>query len=103
MKTEAIYAENQSQRAKRRKDNYKKAIRKRNIHEAKFAKKDGEKYECLGKYIKGKIHCSCLWCSVKTNTKGTWNKGKKNYKISDRRIVDSMNEKIKEVQNGEGD
>ena len=99
---EVIYKENHRDRGKRRKDNYKKAIRKRKISESKLGKNNAW-YEHLGQYIKGKIHCSCPLCTAysKTNTKGKWCKGKKNYKISDQKIIDSMNEQMKEVLRGE--
>ena len=82
-------------RGNRRKMNYTKAIRKKNISESKL--RDGF-YEHLGQYIKGKIHCSCLGCTSysKTNTKGRWCGGKKNYKTSDRRKVESMDNQIME-------
>ena len=66
-------------------------------------------YPAEGYYRKGKIHCSCAMCSAKTN--GKLNKsmgpvsetshgtrlavtneryGKKNWKLSDKRKIDSM-------------
>lgn len=61
-------------------------------------------YKNLHEYSKGKIHCSCPMCSAKTK-----NKGKKrlkhgnyspsiNYKISEKRKIDSMRDKIKNYE-----
>ena len=63
----------------RRKMNYTKAIRKRKIdheiHETPF-------YNNIGRYIKGKIHCSCALCRAKSNGD--------NWKKSDAVRIDSM-------------
>lgn len=66
-------------RRKRRKQNFRKAIRKeritRKIYHTKPLKESGwHYYESLNQYSKNKIHCSCPMCSEKTNTKK--NKGK---------------------------
>ena len=64
-------------------------------------------YDNLHQYSKNKIHCSCPMCSVKTR-----NKGKRrlkngnyspsiNYKISEKKKVDSMNYKINEYENND--
>lgn len=58
-------------------------------------------YKQDGYYDKGKIHCSCSLCAAKTNdrllsTAGTHKRyGKKNWKYSDRKKIDSMNDKLK--------
>lgn len=98
---EDVYVVNRRDRGLRRKTNYKKAIRKKKISEANHI----DWYNHLGQYIKGKIHCSCCLCQTyrKTNTKGKWSKGKKNYKFSDKKKIESMNDQIKEVRNGERD
>lgn len=44
----------------------------------------------VGGMNKGKIHCSCSACSPKTKTKNRRN----NYKISDRKKIDSMREQV---------
>lgn len=104
-------------RGNRRKQNYKKAIRK-----AKLIHEWGDyfTYPSLHALSKLKIHCSCPLCSGKTNTKkqkakgypsypfrnnliATTNNryGKKNYKISDRKKINSMNLQIKEYEKEE--
>lgn len=61
-----IPEEKPKNRAKRRKNDWKKAIRKNKlIH---FYLTDGW-YEHLHQYSKGKIHCSCPLCAAKTNPK----------------------------------
>ena len=94
-------------RGNRRKTDYAKAIRKQEIaHDLH----DYWRYPSLGYYRKGKIHCSCPMCSAKTNDRinksngavdgsgrdgnrmtGTHRRyGKKNWKHSDKRKIDSM-------------
>ena len=101
---EDVYVVNRRDRGLRRKTNYKKAIRKKKISETNTASHTGW-YEHLGQYIKGKIHCSCIMCQTyrKTNTKGKWAKGKKNYKISEKKKIESMDDQLKEVRDGERD
>lgn len=63
-------------RAYRRKKNFSKARRKKNI----CLSRDGSDwYKHDGQYIKGKIHCSCPMCSNKTSRNGN----AKNYTHSD--------------------
>ena len=76
-------------RAWRRKKNYSKARRKKKIAN-KIHRNNWYKHN--GQYIKGKIHCSCLMCSAKTNNRGRWGKPI-NYKHSDRMMVESMESK----------
>lgn len=71
----------------RRKKNYAKALRRRNIDVSKSG--DGEPmYKHLGQYIKGKIHCSCPLCRAKS--KGN------NWKHSDATKIDSMRSEMAE-------
>ena len=102
----------------RRKKDFYKAIRKRKIDldctwwsevHADFMNFNvsGGFYKNLHQYSKNKIHCSCPNCSAKTR-----NKGKRrfkhgnyspsiNYKISEKKKVDSMNYKINEYENND--
>ena len=101
-------------RGNRRKTNYKKAIRK-----AKIIKNLNNywNYKSLHELSKGKIHCSCPFCAIKTNnainkSKGsvdgnrsfcrlacTNNRyGRKYWKISDRKKIDNMNYQIFEYK-----
>ena len=101
----------------RRKKDFSKAIRKRKIdlhnywwgfynnaysNPLDFSVKRGF-YNNLHQYSKNKIHCSCPICSAKTRNKGKRRKNKIyspsiNYKISDKRKVDSMINNIKEYE-----
>lgn len=72
-------------RAERRKLDFKKAIRKKNICEKRFG---FEQYDNVHQYSKNKIHCSCPLCTAKTN----WG-FRKYYTHSDQIKIDSMNEK----------
>ena len=60
-------------RAMRRHNDWRKAIRKRNIVHDVFPKNDDgtvtDYYPHLHQYSKGKIHCSCPLCSAKTKNK----------------------------------
>lgn len=64
-------------------------------------------YDNIHQYGKNKIHCSCSMCSAKTRNKG--NRRLKhgnyypsiNYKISEKKKVDSMNYKINEYENND--
>lgn len=79
--------------AERRKNNYSKAIRKKNISEHHYG---FSYYDNLHQYSKNKIHCSCPLCSAKTNGKGRWSK-RKNLTITDKRKVDSMNSSLNDM------
>ena len=80
--------------AEKRHNDWKKAIRKRNLDRAldtSIYRHDW--YNNLHQYSKNKIHCSCPICSRKTN-----NKGKKgnwehtpNWSMQDRRNLDKLN------------
>lgn len=74
-------------RGERRKRDYTKAVRKRNIAKAVYPSGDTHPYyDNLHQYSKGKIHCSCSMCSDKTNSKGSNGKG--------RRYDDGFREKL---------
>ena len=74
----------------RRWRNHQKAVRKQNISRHVYG---FEWYECLGKYDKGKVHCSCPYCTAKTNDKFY---GSNNYKASDRRKIEATNAELRE-------
>lgn len=77
-------------RAERRKNDYNKAIRKKNIleHNHGFSL-----YDNLHQYSKNKIHCSCPLCSAKVSKYGNT----PNYKHSDELKICSMNDKLAEM------
>jgi len=96
-------------RAWRRKKDFSKAERKRNIDLAVSCYNLKEynnpfcswqsyiqigMYNNLHEYSKNKIHCSCPWCSPKTRKKGKNYCPAINYKPSDKRKIDSMNYEI---------
>ena len=68
-------------KAERRKNDYKKAIRKRDIAEKHYG---FSYYDNLHQYSKNKIHCSCPMCTAKTKTDGR--------KHSEEARIVSMNE-----------
>lgn len=75
-------------RAERRKDDYNKAIRKKNIVEHNHGY---SLYDNLHQYSKNKVHCSCPLCAAKTDN----SKNSKTH--SDRLKIDSMNTKLAEI------
>ena len=76
-------------RAERRKNDFNKANRKKNISETHYG---FSYYDNTHQYSKNKIHCSCPLCSSKTSKYGNT----LNYKHSDELKINSMNEKIKD-------
>ena len=113
-----MYLEDSVKHSIRRHSDITKALRKRNICLKNYG---FEYYENLHQYSKNKIHCSCPSCSGKTNaninksrgpvsrystrmgripcTNGRY--GKKNYKISDRKKVDELNNKLIDYYKGD--
>lgn len=91
--------------ALKRHNDWKKAIRKKNICEQVYGI---EYYNNLHQYSKNKVHCSCPLCAAKTgdahnNRKitGTHQRyGKKNWKIGDKRKIQILNDKLKEYNDG---
>ena len=89
----------------KRHNDWKKAIRKKNICEQVYGI---EYYNNLHQYSKNKVHCSCPLCAAKTgdahnNRKitGTHQRyGKKNWKIGDKRKIQILNDKLKEYNDG---
>lgn len=103
-------------RNNRRWRNHQKAKRKWRLNQSICGDSDDWLKGQIHRYDKGKIHCSCVMCSAKTNASinkskgpvcGTRNfsrlaltnkrYGKKHYKPSDIRKVDSMNYKETEI------
>ena len=86
-------------RAYRRYMNYIKAKRKKDIDTA-ISWGGYLYYNNLHQYSKGKIHCSCPMCRLKTKSKGRHKRGligpSYNPPMKDRRKNDSMNEDLKE-------
>ena len=83
-----------------RHNSFKKAIRKKKIADAVCWT---DFYDNLHQYSKNKIHCSCGMCRRKTNNKGKARlihgnyAPSKNWKPSDRKKMESMNEQEKEI------
>ncbi len=97
-------------RAERRHNDFKKAIRKRNITRSVYwdgwndGKNNYDYYDNLHQYSKNKIHCSCPWCSPRTRNKGLHRNTKNyapsiNYSIMDKRRQMAMDEDEKEFFN----
>lgn len=85
-------------RGNRRHQNYTKAIRKEGLYYALY----GHDVEIpLGKFIKGKVHCSCPICRAKTNKQkaryGTTGPGSKNYCHSEMKQVVAFHQDMKEL------
>ena len=77
--------------AERRKSDWTKAIRKRNI----IRRYGFDYYDNLHQYSKNKIHCSCPICREKTNGHKQLSVGSNQYTIMDRRRIDEMeNQKV---------
>ena len=87
-------------RAEKRHNDWKKAIRKRKITRSWGWQEDY--YDNLHQYSKNKIHCSCGMCSryKKTNNRGRKRKihgnyaPSKNWSESDRRKLDEMEDQL---------
>lgn len=88
-------------RAVRRKNDIKKAIRKRNIDINCCYGAKHPMYDNLHQYSDNKVHCSCPMCSEKTRNKGrriakNYNRAI-NYKVSDLRNQLSMDTQEEEL------
>lgn len=77
-------------KALRRHNSRKKAIRKRNICRKHYG---FEYYDNLHQYSKNKIHCSCPLCREKrtSNSENEW-------KVADRRLRDRMDALAAEIE-----
>lgn len=76
-------------RAERRKNDFNKAVRKKDIAEHNYG---FAYYDNLHQYSKNKVHCSCPLCAGKTD-----NNSKHGVTHSDRLKIDSMNSKLAEI------
>lgn len=74
--------------AERRRNDWKKAIRKRRISSAYC--KDRPWYDHLHQYNKGKIHCSCALCRCKTNDKHGLSGPAMNWPVRDQKRMGGM-------------
>ena len=100
-------------RGNRRWKNHQKAKRKWILCQSIYGNSKEYHKEQIHRYDKGKIHCSCPMCSAKTNdsinkSRGPLNNprrssrlagthhryGRKNWKRSDQRKIDNMNNQI---------
>ena len=86
--------------AEKRHNDWKKAIRKRNI--TRTWKLSQDYYDNLHQYSKNKIHCSCPMCSRKTNNKNRkgargWEPSE-NWSERDRRRLDEMKSQEEEYR-----
>lgn len=76
--------------AERRRNDWKKAIRKYRISSAYC--KDHPWYDHLHQYSKGKIHCSCPICRCKTNDKHGLPGTAMNWSVKDQKRLEAMRE-----------
>lgn len=80
-------------RAEKRHNDWKKAIRKRRIVKEVYCW-NNELYDNLHQYSKNKVHCSCPFCRAKTAKKWqVWNSGK-NWSVNDERRIEEMKDQI---------
>ena len=80
--------------AEKRHNDWKKAIRKRNITRNWHLKQDY--YDNLHQYSKNKIHCSCPMCRAKTGKRKSWGTNSKNWSISDEKRIEEMEDQMME-------
>ena len=91
-----------SSRAYNREITRRKALNHRRLARKIYPYDENDYYDNLHQYSKNKIHCSCPMCSAKTRNKrkrrgnGYGFAPSINYKISDQRKVDTMEEDLKE-------
>ncbi len=83
-------------RAEKRHNDWRKAIRKRKIVEEVYRWPEGW-YDNLHQYSKNKIFCSCPMCRRKTSKikmKDSYGPGGKNWPIADEKRIEEMNDQI---------
>ena len=91
-----------SGRAYNREITRRKALNRRRLARKIYPYDENDYYDNLHQYSKNKIHCSCPMCSAKTRNKrkrrgnGYGFAPSINYKISDQRKVDAMEQDLKE-------
>lgn len=85
-----------NKRAEKRKNSIRKAKHKKYIAEHIYRWQGW--YDNFHQYSKNKVFCSCEMCSgcSKTNPKGHYSAGKRNWSTSDRKKMESMNEQEKD-------
>lgn len=90
-------------RAYNREITRRKALNRRALDRRIYPYSDRDYYDNLHQYSKNKIHCSCPMCSSKTRNKRRRFRNSRgfapsiNYKISDRRKIETMDEDILET------
>ncbi len=79
-------------RAEKRRNDWKKAIRKRKI----IRHYGFDYYDNLHQYSKNKIHCSCPICRAKTGKRKSRiiGEGGKNWSIADEKRIDEMKDQL---------
>lgn len=88
-------------RSIRRKNDYKKAVRKRNIVLSWGSDWSNGYYDNLHQYSKNKIHCSCPLCRAKTSKikmRKSCGSGRKNWTMSDQKRIEEMRNELVEFQ-----
>ena len=96
--------EKDKRREKKKKNDYKKAIRKRRLTKELYSSNSDcnwDYYNNLHQYSKNKIHCSCGMCRAKTNDKkhklySTTHRKNKNWTHSDRKKIEKMKADLSE-------
>lgn len=87
-----------------RDQDYRHAIRRRNLDRALSSYLFGDWYNNLHQYSKNKIHCSCGLCSCKTNGSRARRHGVKtmepaeNWSMKDKKRIDEMEEQVEELE-----
>lgn len=84
-------------RAEKRHNDWKKAIRKRDITKNVY-RLNSDWYDNLHQYSKNKIHCSCPFCSAKTAKKKQVWSGGKNWSTRDEKRIEEMDEQLMEME-----
>ena len=81
--------------AEKRHNDWRKAIRKRNIVRDIYGWDEGW-YDNLHQYSKNKIHCSCPLCACKTRGKTVKKTGGpgENWSIQDEKRIEEMNDQL---------
>ena len=80
-------------RAEKRHNDWRKAIRKKKIINAY----GWDYYDNLHQYSKNKIHCSCPMCRAKTGKRKSWGTNRKNWSMPDERRIEEMENQKEEL------
>ena len=83
-------------KAEKRHNDWKKAIRKRKIDRERDPRDTHDWYDNLHQYSKNKIHCSCPLCSCKTRGKTVKKTGGpgENWSLQDTKRLEEMKDQI---------